>query len=431
MTRLRGLLIAGPALAALLALACAAPATAAAQPAAARLPAGGQPGGLAARLGPGATAAAATGKAPEDAALDGDSCVPLQGSSLPYACMASGFYLAVPVYPGLEEYSNGGSWTTSGVNIVNPPGPNEVEIGGEVSCAAVASELPACLIVGVHYNYGGKDVQFAAWGGPDGFNLALGRSPRGASWSSMNDVSCPTPSFCMVVGAAGRKKTSYATAYSWNGRFMRELKVPAPRRSHDVELGGLSCPTAGDCVAVGNYENAAGKALSYAAIWTDGSWKLEETPSVAGWTGSYYNAVSCPSAASCIAVGTTLHRKKTQQFAASWNGSRWRLLRMPARRASGLSSVSCPVPGTCVASGWSGTTGLIERWNAGRWTGMRTVATSRPASGDDFTHVSCVSATSCAAVGFRFNPNPKSKFGERTLAERWNGKTWTLQSSVY
>jgi hypothetical protein len=416
MTRPRAVLVAGPALAALLALGAAAPANAAAQPA----NAAAQP----------ARSGAATAKALQDAALDGDSCVLLQGSSFPYVCMASGYYLTAPVYPGLEEYSNGGSWTTSGVNIVNPPGPNEVEIGAEVCCAAVPSELPDCLIVGVHYNYGGKDVQLAAWGGPDGFNLALGRNPRGASWSSMDDVSCPTSTFCMVVGAAGRKGTSYATAYSWNGRFMRALKVPAPRGSHDVELGGLSCPTAQDCVAVGNYENAAGKTLAYAAIWTRGSWKLAETPSVAGRTGSDYNAVSCPSTVSCMAVGTSVRRKKTEQFAASWNGSRWRLLRLPARRESGLSSVSCPVAGTCFASGWSGTAGLIEKWNAGGWTAMRTAATRRPANADDFMHVSCVSAVACAAVGFRYNPSPKAKFSTRTLAERWNGKTWTLQSSV-
>jgi hypothetical protein len=407
MRRSRGLLVTRPALVAVLLLFAAAPASAAGHPAASN---------------PSAAAPLV------DDVLAGDSCVISQGT-LPYECVAVGYYLAGNVYPGLSEYSNGGAWTSSD-NVGDPPGPNEVTIGGEVSCAVVTSSLPACLMVGEHYDYGGTSVQLAEWGGPDYFTVVLGRNPRGATWSAMDDVSCPASNFCMVVGAAGRKGTSHATAYIWNGRFMHELSVPAPRRSHDVELGGLSCPSTKNCVAVGNYKNQAGKFLSYAAIWTSGSWKLQETPNVAGETGSLFNAVSCPSAASCMAVGYAYRGKQDHTFAERWNGSTWRIVATPARSDSSLSSVSCPVTGTCFASGTDKDNGLIEKWNGTGWSVMKTAGTRRPESGDNFVHVSCVSATSCAAVGYRFNANPKVRLSDRTLAERWNGKTWTLQSSV-
>jgi hypothetical protein len=43
-------------------------------------------------------------------------------------------------------------------------------------------------------------------------------------------------------------------------------------------------------------------------------------------------------------------------------------------------------------------------------------------------HVSCVTATSCAAVGFRYNPKVK-RSTDRTLAVAWDGHHWVLQQT--
>jgi hypothetical protein len=429
--RTRAVLAAGPALAIGLAFCAAVPAQAAAPSAAARATAtgGAGTGALAATPRPGSLAAKAGPNAPGDSAivfagLFGDSCVPSQNST-PYECEAVGYWDDGDDYPGLALFSTGGAWT-SGDNMGTPPEPNAVTQPGEVSCAEVTAELPDCLAVGIHYNFNGSDVQFAAWGGANFFQVVQGRNPRGTTWSSMDDVSCPTSTFCMVVGAAGRKNTSFATAYTWNGRSLRALSVPGPRYGHDAELGGLSCVSSTFCVAVGNYENRAGRSLAYAAIWT-GRWRVESAPTVRGQTATIYNAVSCPSTTSCVAVGYSyLRRLATEHtFAATWNGRAWRIAGTPRRAASGLASVSCPVAGTCFASGWTGPFGLAERWNGRTWSVERTVRPAGSENDYELLHVSCVSTVACAAVGLRFN-----RHGERTLAERWNGKTWTLQSSV-
>jgi hypothetical protein len=53
--------------------------------------------------------------------------------------------------------------------------------------------------------------------------------------------------------------------------------------------------------------------------------------------------------------------------------------------------------------------------------------TANPAGsvGNNVEGVSCTSATACLAVGYFYDDKPEGIF---TLAERWNGKTWTVQA---
>jgi hypothetical protein len=366
------------------------------------------------------------------AAFSGDSCVRSRGGSRP-ECVAVGTFLRGNAYAGLAESSDGGNWTRTR-SVGTPPAPNNVTYGFEVSCALVPHRLPACLMVGQHYNFGKAGVQLAEWGGPKGFRVVDARNPAGATWSAMQDVACPAPNFCMIVGSAGRSKTSYATAYQWNGRSMRQLRVPAPPRSHNAQLGALACATSRSCVAVGSYQNPSGAFRSFAAIWHNGKWMLQAVPNVAGETATFFNAVSCANAASCTAVGGTEHGSGAHlvldhAVAEQWSGGKWRIATMPLLAQSALTGVSCLPSGICFAVGWSGYDGIIEQWTkVGGWTVMQTLGTGSAANVYFYGHISCVSATFCAAVGERYNA--KFAFSTRTLAERWNGTTWTLQSSA-
>jgi hypothetical protein len=425
MKKTRALLLAGPVLAAALSLGATVPASAAQTPAASR-------------IAPAATrhAEAQAGYAPEAPAARrmyaefvGNSCVRGLGGK-PYECVAVGTVLHGPIYLGLVESSNGGEWAKTS-SVGRPSAPNDVTEGQEVSCAPVSRKLPDCMMVGVHYNFGGAVVQVAEWGGPAGFRIVDASNPARAKWSNMQDVSCPSTKFCLIVGSAGpNAKTEHATAYSWNGRSVRPLSVPAPPHARWSELAGLSCPTIRTCVAVGNYTNPAGHWLAYSAIWHEGKWKLVGAPSVSGQTGTLFSGVSCPTAGFCMAAGEEYRGSTTTQFAQVWNGSKWKLLSLPAEVQSALYGASCPTLDTCFAAGWSGHLGLIEEWSrSGGWSVMKTVRTSKPANADEFLHLSCVSAASCSAVGFSYNPAGGS-FSNRALGESWNGKAWTLQAAV-
>jgi hypothetical protein len=92
---------------------------------------------------------------------------------------------------------------------------------------------------------------------------------------------------------------------------------------------------------------------------------------------------------------------------------------------SNLSGVSCTSASACIAVGGS-TTGtsdemLAERWNGKVWTIQPTPSPSG-AQDTSLFGVSCTSASACTAVGYY-----ASGTTSLPLAERWNGTTWAIQ----
>ena len=65
-----------------------------------------------------------------------------------------------------------------------------------------------------------------------------------------------------------------------------------------------------------------------------------------------------------------------------------------------------------------------ERWDGTTWTTQTTPAPPIP-GGAALSKASCTSATACEAVGQRTVANGST----HTLAERWNGTTWSVQTT--
>ena len=136
-------------------------------------------------------------------------------------------------------------------------------------------------------------------------------------------------------------------------------------------------------------------------------------------------AVSCSSSTSCVAVGTAA----SKPFAETWNGTSWSTSAPPNVSGSLLTTlvgVSCTSSTACTAVGlsWvSSPQSLAERWNGTSWS-IQSVPSLGGSLGSALEGVSCSSSTSCIAVGF--NVNAPSE--DRTLAEKWNGTTWTAES---
>lgn len=95
-----------------------------------------------------------------------------------------------------------------------------------------------------------------------------------------------------------------------------------------------------------------------------------------------------------------------------------------------LRGVSCTKDGTCMAVGSGnglirllGSTETLAESNAGgSWTLTPTLNPAQ-ADGDAFSAVSCPSDTQCVAVGTQTH-------SRRTLAEQWNGSSWTTSRAV-
>jgi hypothetical protein len=102
----------------------------------------------------------------------------------------------------------------------------------------------------------------------------------------------------------------------------------------------------------------------------------------------------------------------------------------PALAPNGqLTGVSCATNTDCMAVGVAQNTAghdmtLTEVWDGARWAGQPTVPIDG-AVGTTLTAVSCTSADACTAVGNVLNGANQ----HQTLAERWNGREWLVQST--
>ena len=84
-----------------------------------------------------------------------------------------------------------------------------------------------------------------------------------------------------------------------------------------------------------------------------------------------------------------------------------------------LADVSCVSTTSCVAVGNSGNGPVVESWNGSTWAIVPS-PTFAPSSGASLNGVSCVRATNCYAVGSTY---------ARTLIEHWDGSRWSTVSS--
>jgi hypothetical protein len=314
------------------------------------------------------------------------------------------------------------------------PPPANVLFG--VSC--VSSKY--CVAVGVNENAeesvkgGGALIQ--TWNGKTWKSVAP-KAPKGAMSAQLLDVSCRSVTACVAVGdylnAGG---TGVPLAEIWNGRTWTPTAPATPKGSSGGQLLGVSCAAAKSCVAVGgDFTNSGGAAL--AESWNGSRWTLSRPPEPKGSVVGELNTVSCTSAAHCIAVGSSSTNTAGFALADAWNGGGW--TRMPVtvpangKEDADLTGVSCPSAKSCVAVG-TGTTGLkgglvsfAEVWNGTTWAAGR-ISWPKGVSNSFLYGVSCASAKSCLAVGnLDINLNDGGHTG-RAGATSWNGKAWTATS---
>ena len=290
-----------------------------------------------------------------------------------------------------------------------------------VSCVSVS----VCTAVGGTY-------------GPDSTPLrAVVERYNGRSWTVqpapspsrgvLVAVSCVSTSACIAVGAVWTHPfRSRTLAERWNGRRWKVVSTPGPPGG---SLTDVSCASPKVCIAVGDASTSSDPLLtrSLAERWNGRRWKVEPTR-----TDDILDSVSCISANDCIAVG--YHRGGAHTLAERWNGRRWKLQSTPnpptvsaykSPAYAALNAVSCSSASACMAvGGYSpaqySADPLAERWNGRKWTITSTPdATGRGAP----SGVSCATTNACTAVGMLDNR------GERDGAERWNGSTWTIQST--
>jgi hypothetical protein len=254
-------------------------------------------------------------------------------------------------------------------------------------------------------------------------------TPTGGGSSGLYGVACPTSTVCTAVGAT----SAGAFAARWNGTAWTDETTPLPTRARTGELGGVACPTTTFCMAVGYYITRSHHPL--AERWNGTSWSLLNVPTPSGASGSGLAGIVCTSTSACLAVGFDYVDGTNAAIAATWNGSKWSVTTLPNPTGSNASvalGVSCPSASDCFALGsytdasTMNEYSLAEHWNGSTWTIEPTPNPTDSAGQVEMMSVSCSAASACGAVGWYLSDTN----GPQGLAMRWNGSTWAAQTFV-
>ena len=316
-------------------------------------------------------------------------------------CIAVGQATGGTSSPPLAEVWNGTAWS-----IQQTPSVTDAQFSG-VSCTSAS----ACTLVGQYYNGTSGQALAERW---NGTSWSVQATAPGLSAGYFTAVSCASATACTAVG---NRDFSTPLAEAWNGTAWSVQRTPVLR--FGGQLSGVSCTSASACTAVGH----DGNSNPVAERWNGSAWSIQATPSVRGLP-TVFESVSCTSPSACTATGHYLPSAITAPAAEQWNGTTWSVQQVPdpqPRLPSDLLGVSCTVASACTAAGYDGAA-LAEAWNGTSWSTQR-ITTPPGAATSELDGVSCPAIGACVAVGeYRGNGNGFMV----PFAERWNGTSWSL-----
>lgn len=309
-----------------------------------------------------------------------------------------------------------GTWRAQ--HVPRPPG--HIAYLNSVSCWSAGS----CIAVGTSFENGAQYTMAEHWD-RSGWTIEPTPNPAGPT-ATLTSVSCTSPANCTAVGihSAAGIGGEHLLAEHWDGISWALQSAPEPAGASESELYAVSCGSATSCTAVGQYFPPGGGQLPLVEHWNGTTWTVQHVPFVK-YADGLLGGVSCPTAIDCVAVGSY----GTSLFAEHWNGSGWTFQTVPTPAGTSflLNSVSCRWPEHCIAVGFAdnGTqidASIVARTNGSAWTLQKDAA---PA-GTELYGVSCTSAESCTAVGANA---ANAAFFNTGVAEYWNGTTWVLQAT--
>jgi hypothetical protein len=237
--------------------------------------------------------------------------------------------------------------------------------------------------------------------------------PAGAQGGELPGVSCPASTFCVATDSAGGSPggSSYPVPAIevWDGTAWTAQTLPLPAGTNTASVNAVSCSSAVSCVAIGSYPVKDQLDAMLAEIWNGTTWTPQTIPQVTvGYQDGALYAISCASAASCTAAGSFYARTdppRMMPLAEHWNGSTWAMqapVVLAGATSTGLLGISCPTAATCTAVGSAdGSTDVVpavEDWSDGTWK-AETVTAPSGATGSALSSVSCTSQSACFAAG--------------------------------
>ena len=246
-------------------------------------------------------------------------------------------------------------------------------------------------------------------------------------------VQCPGQGSCVALGTYVDKthhSDLFVDTLSGGKWKAKEIPLPSNAGTNGPQITWLSCASSLSCAAVGSYVDSSNVGQGLLVVLSDGTWNALEAPlpknAMPG--GPTLNSVSCPQAGSCTAVGNyELAAGGYGELFETLAGGVWNATQAPALAQPGnLFSISCPTEGSCVAVGATAGAGngIIETLSDGNWN-----ATVAPFPSNAYriqsvylNSVDCPTTGSCVAVG---SYNVKTTLNSVGLIETLSGGVWS------
>ena len=303
-----------------------------------------------------------------------------------------------------------------------------------VACESVGE----CIAVGSYTNTKHVDEPMTVsethgvWGRALAVKLpASAATGRGGLPVGLSSLACASNGYCEAIVDYNSSTVDAAptVATETAGVWGQASHITAPAGTSIAALGSLACTARGECVAVGEANNRPMLVAQTHGVWAPA--RTVAPPPGVRFTSNegagHLFAVTCPTAGNCVAVGNYAASNGSGAMAISEVRSVWRhaqRITLPAnasntrRRSLGLPplllSVACTRPGSCVAVGTYsnadvdlGADGLPVAaeetngdWRRALQLNLPNDATASPPQTSWLTSVACPDRAECVAAGF-------------------------------
>jgi hypothetical protein len=285
----------------------------------------------------------------------------------------------------------GGAWTKS-TEVANPGVPSVAAIP-DVSLNAVSCPASGdCLVVGTYLNSrehseGLLEIDRNGKWSVVSLETIGSDLPTNAATEltadddppflvvTLDSVSCVSGGQCVAAGtytdSSGLQQgllvtgveTTVGLTKKWSFSGTEAALPSDAAATPGVSLSSISCPSLGECDAVGDYQDSGSDQQGLLLTETGGAWQpgaaVQLPADAAANPRATLSSVSCASAGDCDAVGDYADSAGDRQgLLATETGGGWAQGVEPVLPADAgsttfvqLSSVSCSVPSSCVATG--------------------------------------------------------------------------------
>jgi hypothetical protein len=303
---------------------------------------------------------------PGTAALNRGHYASVNSVSCPSAgnCAMGGYYH--------DRYHDSQAFVANEVNgrwhaAIEVPGTAALNLGHDAVVSSVSCGAPGECTAGGSYRDRARRYQAFVADEVDGRWHKAVQIPGTAvhslgGFAQVTALSCPSHGNCAVGGfddATGNNPHLFV-ASQVRGHWRQAAKLTGPRSVVDAELNSLSCPTAGYCVAGGDYTTGTVRRhrVPFLASEVKGVWRAAiRVPGSRAYPVSAVGSVSCVSPGNCAAGGYLATYTQPLPFVVSEVNGVWHTairIRSVAGLAlynGGVSSVACVSRGNCVAGG--------------------------------------------------------------------------------